>query len=111
MSPQILEGHISQFKIVQVSCDGVHTIAMTESGRLFSWGCNDKGQLGLGDLNDRCIPTLIEGEVWVDQGKISNFLKKGSFSSLQSPFQMLPLRTRVRFGYGDGNFHYGVGRR
>ena len=32
MPPQLLEGHISQFKIVQLSCGGVHTIALTETG-------------------------------------------------------------------------------
>jgi alpha-tubulin suppressor-like RCC1 family protein len=50
MPPRLLEGHISQFKIVQVSCGSVHTIALTETGRLFSWGCNTRGQLGLGDF-------------------------------------------------------------
>jgi alpha-tubulin suppressor-like RCC1 family protein len=48
MPPQLLEGHISQLKIVQVSCGGMHTLAMTESGCQFSWGCNDRGPLGLG---------------------------------------------------------------
>ena len=46
---------------------------MTESGRLFSWGCNNRGQLGHGDTNARSIPTQIEGEVWVDQGKTFAF--------------------------------------
>jgi alpha-tubulin suppressor-like RCC1 family protein len=63
LPPHLLEGRISQFKIVQLSCGGVHTIALTESGRIFSWGCNDTGQLGLGDRNDRYLPTVIEGEV------------------------------------------------
>jgi alpha-tubulin suppressor-like RCC1 family protein len=63
MTPQFLEGHISQFRIVQVSCGGVHTIAMTERRRLFSWGCNDTGQLGLGDTDHRWIPMLMAPNV------------------------------------------------
>ena len=35
-----------------------HTMAVTSSGFLFSWGLNFYGQLGLGDYNDRSIPTL-----------------------------------------------------
>jgi alpha-tubulin suppressor-like RCC1 family protein len=73
LPPQLLEGHISQFKIVQLSCGGVHTIALTETGRLFSWGLNSEGQLGHGDTNHRSIPTMIEGEVWMDQGKTFTF--------------------------------------
>ena len=68
---------MSQFKDVQLSCDGVHTIALTESGRIFSWGCNDKGQIGLGDTNDRCSPSLIEGGVsGLDQRKTFTFPEK-----------------------------------
>jgi hypothetical protein len=38
-------------------------------------------------------------DFWEQQyGRVGN-----SFSSLQAPIQMLPLRTSVRFGYGDGN--------
>ena len=35
-----------------------HTMAVTSNGFLFSWGLNFNGQLGLGDYNDRSIPTL-----------------------------------------------------
>jgi alpha-tubulin suppressor-like RCC1 family protein len=68
LPPQLLEGHISQFKIVQLSCGGVHTIALTGTGGLFAWGCNSDSQLGVGDLNHRSVPTLIQGEVSVDRG-------------------------------------------
>eukprot|EP01134_Creolimax_fragrantissima_P005162 CFRG5162T1 len=32
-----------------IACGWAHTIGLTESGHLYSWGCNRYGQLGLGD--------------------------------------------------------------
>jgi alpha-tubulin suppressor-like RCC1 family protein len=34
-------------KVIQISCGGYHSMALTESGRVFSWGRNISGQLGL----------------------------------------------------------------
>ncbi|KAI8148982.1 regulator of chromosome condensation 1/beta-lactamase-inhibitor protein II [Fennellomyces sp. T-0311] len=35
-------------EIVDVCCGGMHTIAVTQEGKLWSWGCNDQGALGRG---------------------------------------------------------------
>lgn len=34
--------------VVQITCGANHCLALTDDGRLFSWGCNKYGQLGLG---------------------------------------------------------------
>ncbi|XP_074130227.1 putative E3 ubiquitin-protein ligase HERC6 isoform X2 [Sminthopsis crassicaudata] len=39
---------LSSDKIIQVSCGHYHSIALTQGGKVFSWGDNDHGQLGLG---------------------------------------------------------------
>lgn len=36
-----------------------HSAAIDNSGRLYTWGNNDKGQLGLGDYNSRSTPTKV----------------------------------------------------
>jgi alpha-tubulin suppressor-like RCC1 family protein len=33
-------------KVIQISCGYYHSMALTESGRVFSWGNNESGQLG-----------------------------------------------------------------
>jgi E3 ubiquitin-protein ligase HERC4 len=38
---------LSQFKVLQVACGGHHNLALLKSGRVFSWGSNKYGQLGL----------------------------------------------------------------
>jgi E3 ubiquitin-protein ligase HERC4 len=44
--PQVVES-LSQFKVLQVACGGHHNLALLKSGRVFSWGSNKYGQLGL----------------------------------------------------------------
>lgn len=47
-------------KIASISCGYGHVISLTESGSLYCWGLNCKGQLGLGDLKARYAPTYME---------------------------------------------------
>jgi len=49
-------------KIKQVSCGAFHTCLLTLSGKIFSSGLNDEGQLGLGLAHEKNIswPELIE---------------------------------------------------
>eukprot|EP00741_Cyanophora_paradoxa_P008151 tig00001265_g7888.t1 len=49
--------------IIQVACGSFHSAALTEDGRVFTWGRNDYGQLGLGDsASSRPVhePTCVE---------------------------------------------------
>jgi tRNA A-37 threonylcarbamoyl transferase component Bud32 len=46
-------------KIVMISCGELHSLALTESGRVFGWGDNLFGQLGV-DVEDSSEPIIIE---------------------------------------------------
>ena len=48
-------------KIAAVSCGSSHTAALTASGRLWVWGGNKDGQLGLGDFERRTVPAPVHG--------------------------------------------------
>lgn len=39
-----------------------HVLALTENGRLYSWGKNDKGQLGIGNTESQERPQLVKFE-------------------------------------------------
>ncbi|CAH1774062.1 unnamed protein product [Owenia fusiformis] len=41
-------------------CLACHNLIITAEGKVYSWGRNDKGQLGHGDTKRRDIPTIIE---------------------------------------------------
>ena len=44
-----------------VAMGAFHALALTDDGRVWSWGLNDAGQLGVGDLDGRETPTEISG--------------------------------------------------
>ena len=46
-------------KIVMISCGFGHSLALTESGRVFGWGSNWFGQLGV-DVRHSSEPIIIE---------------------------------------------------
>ena len=46
--------------VVQVACGMSHVLALTNDGKLYSWGSNSEGQLGLGtDVRNEIKPKLI----------------------------------------------------
>eukprot|EP00826_Nyctotherus_ovalis_P054829 TRINITY_DN721_c0_g1_i1.p1 TRINITY_DN721_c0_g1~~TRINITY_DN721_c0_g1_i1.p1 ORF type:complete len:424 (+),score=112.26 TRINITY_DN721_c0_g1_i1:179-1450(+) len=46
-------------KFVKVVCGGLHTLALTNEGKVYSWGCNDDGALGRSGSESE--PQLVEG--------------------------------------------------
>jgi alpha-tubulin suppressor-like RCC1 family protein len=45
--------------VVSIACGESHSIVITSGGNAFSWGANDQGQLGHGDLITRLRPEWI----------------------------------------------------
>jgi alpha-tubulin suppressor-like RCC1 family protein/tRNA A-37 threonylcarbamoyl transferase component Bud32 len=46
-------------KVVMISCGSKHSMALTESGRVYSWGRNIRGQLGLHNSDDTNKPSAV----------------------------------------------------
>lgn len=49
----------SDEKVVAVSCGYYHTVAITEKGKLITWGQNDYGQLGIGSKDHKNSPQYV----------------------------------------------------
>ncbi|XP_071411944.1 E3 ISG15--protein ligase HERC5-like [Pithys albifrons albifrons] len=45
--------------LAQIAAGGAHSITVSLSGFVYSWGKNDCGQLGLGDTEDRDCPSYV----------------------------------------------------
>jgi alpha-tubulin suppressor-like RCC1 family protein len=50
---------LSEEDIIQVSAGQYHSLALSKSGRVYSWGWGVHGQLGNRCTDDQLIPTLI----------------------------------------------------
>lgn len=47
-------------RITQIACGGYHSLALTEEGKVLSWGHGGHGQLGSSSLRNQKVPTEIE---------------------------------------------------
>lgn len=45
----LLEHSLNNISICRLACGNNHSIVLTTTGEVYSWGCNQYGQLGLGD--------------------------------------------------------------
>ncbi|KAK4798005.1 hypothetical protein SAY86_030331 [Trapa natans] len=61
--PRLLDAlSLENVHIEGVSCGARHTAVITDDGKVFCWGWNKYGQLGLGDMVDRNIPSRVAVE-------------------------------------------------
>ena len=51
---------LSGIGVTRLSCGDTHTLAMTREGRVFSFGRNQNGQLGIGTDADSLLPVPVE---------------------------------------------------
>ena len=63
--PTLVRGELQGRKVLQVvaAAGAFHTVCVTGDGAVFAFGNNGDGQLGLGDTEDRLVPTLLRGEL------------------------------------------------
>ncbi|XP_060212896.1 ultraviolet-B receptor UVR8 isoform X2 [Lycium barbarum] len=58
--PRLLEApSLENIHVKVVSCGARHTAVVTGDSKVFCWGWNKYGQLGLGDVIDRSIPSQV----------------------------------------------------
>uniref|UniRef100_A0A8V0XYV8 HECT domain-containing protein n=1 Tax=Gallus gallus TaxID=9031 RepID=A0A8V0XYV8_CHICK len=62
--PQLVKG-LKGIPLAQIAAGGAHSVVVSLSGAVYSWGKNDFGQLGLGHTEDRDCPSYVEAlEHW-----------------------------------------------
>ena len=50
----------NSLRVVKISCGELHSIALTDTNQVFSWGCGEYGRLGHGDEDERHEPTEVK---------------------------------------------------
>ena len=61
--PTLVTGLLKTKTVVQVTAGYAHTACLTADGLVFVWGCGNQGRLGVGDTENRVVPTLVRGEL------------------------------------------------
>ncbi|XWS30621.1 hypothetical protein CRYUN_Cryun23aG0001500 [Craigia yunnanensis] len=56
----VVEGKLKQEFVREISSGSYHVAVLTSGGSVYTWGRGTNGQLGLGDIEDRNTPTLVE---------------------------------------------------
>jgi len=59
--PAVVKGDLEGENVVTVVSGGMHSVALTEEGKVYTWGCNDEGALGRNAncMEDECVPGLV----------------------------------------------------
>jgi alpha-tubulin suppressor-like RCC1 family protein len=52
---------LSGLSITVIKCGAYHSMALTLSGEVYTWGSNYLGQIGCGDNNNKSVPTKVKG--------------------------------------------------
>jgi len=79
-SPQLVTA-LQDIRIEQVSCGGIHSLALSEDGKVYSFGVNMAGQLGLGDNKSQQIPQLVNA---LQDVRVKHITTGGGFSMVLS---------------------------
>jgi alpha-tubulin suppressor-like RCC1 family protein len=58
---KVTGGGIEEAMVVQVAAGSSHSMALTATGELYSWGEGHLGQLGHGDKENVAVPRVIDG--------------------------------------------------
>lgn len=45
--------------LAKVACGYEHTLALSDEGKLYAWGGNSYGQLGIGNKTNSCTPVMV----------------------------------------------------
>lgn len=69
--------------IQQIACGSENCFALSKDGEMYSWGLNFKGQLGLGDFENRHEPTLVDTMMAPDSTLGSSQNKKNILSVIK----------------------------
>lgn len=56
----IVEGKLKEEFVKEISSGSYHVAVLTSKGKVYTWGMGANGRLGLGDVDDRNSPALVE---------------------------------------------------
>lgn len=76
-----MSGVLAGKTVTAIAAGGLHSLALTSEGKVYSWGSNDNGQLGAGPIGSSRVPVAVQtgGEL---AGKNVVAISAGMYHSL-----------------------------
>lgn len=107
-SPVLVLGGITNWKKLGLGqASKEYALGVTLDGKLYAWGDNSSGQLGLNDALARSSPTLVLGGFtdWIDAGGSSGFGAQAISMALRAGGQLYTMgyNNQGIGGYNDGS--------
>ena len=72
-------GMVDHVSIIQVSIGGKHVVSLSSTGTIYSWGDNNKGQLGSGEMG---MGTSVPGAIKLPRRQKATQISAGQFHTL-----------------------------
>ncbi|XP_078139122.1 putative E3 ubiquitin-protein ligase HERC3 [Centroberyx gerrardi] len=86
-------------KVTKIACGRHHTLVLTDSKRVYSFGCGEQGQLGRGEGSHQSVPLPVQlAQDTTDGHKIGNIYAGGNCS-----FAMCTFNEEVHEGSNSGS--------
>jgi alpha-tubulin suppressor-like RCC1 family protein len=105
-TPFAIYGPLYHYSVTVVACGQDHSCCITDNGRIFSWGSNKEGQLGLMDFKSRIQPTMIEKCCDPDVPRLKNTKNKTFKDIVVGNWHCLAITSKKKV-YAWGKNKYG----
>lgn len=100
-APTMIQGTLQGKKVLDVSCGSHHSICVTDTGDIYTWGQNNCGQVGSGSSTNQATPRRVSSPF---TGKRVVSISCGQSST------MVVLESGEVYGWGyNGNGQLGIG--
>ena len=98
--PKLIEAMRGK-RVVQVSAGGYHSLVLTESGEVYSFGNGRYGQLGHGDVKNQTLPKLIKA---IPNKEVIEAIPNNKVAQISAGYQHSLLLTEKHevYSFGDG---------
>jgi alpha-tubulin suppressor-like RCC1 family protein len=92
---------LSHVRVVEVSAGGLHSIAVTGKGALYTWGAGRDGKLGHGDIASRPLPVCVAALRGVRISRVSAGDSHSLAVAADGSLYSFGLGESGRLGHGD----------
>ena len=69
-TPMKVNSTLTDKRVVCISCGQSSSMVVTDNGEIYSWGCNEVGQLGIGNYANHANPCKITTLIGITIGNM-----------------------------------------